>query len=66
MELEGLERAIFNKGDFVLGVFPIAEDLLASSISLGAGLEFRDSCDFTNCCFEAACFPPSFGFETFN
>ena len=70
-ELEGLDRAIFNKGDFVLGalgVFPIAEDLLARSISLGPGLEFRDSCDFTNCCLEAACFPPrtavgNFGFK---
>ena len=35
VELEGLDRAIFNNGgDFVLlGVFPIAEDLLARSIS---------------------------------
>jgi hypothetical protein len=44
VELEGLDRAIFNRGDFVLlGVFPIAEDLLARSISLGAGLGLRDS-----------------------
>ena len=43
VELVGLERAIFNRGDFVLGVFPIAEDLLARSISLGAGLGLRDS-----------------------
>ena len=44
VELEGLDRAIFNRGDLVLlGVFPIAEDLLAMSISLGAGLGLRDS-----------------------
>jgi len=44
VELEGLDRAIFNIGDFVLlGVFPIVEDLLARSISLGAGLGLRDS-----------------------
>ena len=43
VELVGLERAIFNRGDFVLGVFPIAEDILSRNISLGAGLGLRDS-----------------------